>query len=46
LGEACGFFFADALEFGGYALLDLEFEVALAGRVGLLLVRICWISGF
>jgi hypothetical protein len=35
LGEACGFFFADALEFGGYALLDLEFKVALAGRVGL-----------
>jgi hypothetical protein len=31
LGEACGFFFADALEFFGYALLDLEFEVALAG---------------
>lgn len=31
LGKALGFFFADALEFGCYALLDLEFEVARAG---------------
>ena len=31
LGEALSFLFTNALEFGCYALLDLEVEVALAG---------------
>lgn len=35
LSKTLGFLVADALELGCYALLDLEFEVARAGRVGL-----------